>query len=340
MGRVSDFVSVMVLAGGLAGCTAFSRNVTQTPVEASPALLARPDRYQTTQNVALYVADPTGVLANDLCHEPILSFPKRTRRGGIVRGYSLGSFFYTPPSGFEGKDGFAYSILQGSQSSTADVEIQVVPNKRTALSIDLYKGSWNFQLVLPGDSREFESYLQAQVKGGALQGKTKILQADALPGTRFASMLERDAWNSSVARDYACQIAAQCLGYNPLDPESIHRAAQEYHSMNAECQLFLQVAAVFKGDLLGGPGSYDNEGLKKLLEARGLSEFITSNKVGQTDVNTLGAVAKAMNAGQLTILDIINSGTFEDVRRYDQVVEYVYSGKFRETVAKYESATI
>lgn len=326
----------------LSGChIAYSSSTPGTSPSPSPSsLLAEPDQYTTHRNIALYVGDATGVLANDTCKDPVLSFPKRTEKGGLLRGYSQGSFFYTPPADFEGTDSFSYSLIQSGKSSTTTVSLAVQANQRSKLSIDLYSGSWNFQLVKPTDPGEFQSYLQAQVAGGALEGKTSIFQKDALPNTRLAQVVESRLWDSALSRNYACQLAAQALGYDPLEPEGIRRAAEDYPALNAEAQLFLQVAAVFKGDLLGGPGKYDNEGLKKLLLSKGLEDLANSPEVGKTDVHTLGAVARAMNSGQLTILDILNSGTFEDVRRYDQVVEYVYSGKFRDSVTEYEAVTI
>ena len=79
--------------------------------------------------------------------------------------------------------------------------------------------------------------------------------------------------------------------------------------MKPEAQLFMQVASVFKGDLLNGPGFYDNAGLKDLLLQKGLGQFVNDPQVGKTDVQTIGAITAAINSGQLSLNDVINSGT-------------------------------
>lgn len=44
------------------------------------------------------------------------------------------------------------------------------------------------KMPFPSDGRDYVSYLQAQVAGGALQGQTSVNQADGIPGTRFYSV--------------------------------------------------------------------------------------------------------------------------------------------------------
>ncbi len=192
----------------------------------------------------------------------------------------------------------------------------------------------------PSDPAEFASYLQAQRLGGTLEGKTGIAQADAIPGSRFARVQDPTLWDASVARNYAYQFAAYASGNDALTPEGVAAGAQFFETMNADAKLFTQVASVFKGDLLGGPGFYDNPGLKRLLESRGLSGLASKEGVGETDVQTIGAVTAAINAGQLSLNDILNSGTIDNLPRYHQIIDYVSQGGFARDVAAYDSVPL
>jgi hypothetical protein len=192
----------------------------------------------------------------------------------------------------------------------------------------------------PSDPQEFASYLQAQVAGGALQGKTGIAQNDAIPGSRFGTVQDSTMWQASLARNYAYQFAAQATGANPLTPQGLAQGQQNFSQMKPEAQLFMQVASVFKGDLLGGPGFYDNPGLKNLLQSRGLGNFINDPQVGKTDVQTIGAITAAINSGQLSLNDVINSGTIDDLNRYNNVINYVTQGGFAQDLNNYDTVRI
>lgn len=192
----------------------------------------------------------------------------------------------------------------------------------------------------PTDPADFASYLQAQLAGGTLQGGTGISQADAIPGSRFALVQSPDLWHAGVARNYAYQFAAFAGGANPLTPEGLQAGAQQFHQMSPESRLFMQVASVFKGNLLNGPGLYDNPGLQRLLASRGAGDLAGLPGVGQTDVQTIGAVAAAINRGQLSLPDIINSGTIDNLPRYFQIIDYVQSGQFSQALAAYDTVPV
>lgn len=192
-------------------------------------------------------------------------------------------------------------------------------------------------LPRPSDPQEFASYIQAQIAGGALQGKTGIAQSDAIPGSRFGQVQDSTMWQASLARNYAYQFAAQAVGANPLSAQGLSQGMQAFDQMKPEAQLFMQVASVFKGNLLNGPGFYDNPGLKTLLESKGLNQFINDPQVGKTDVQTIGAVAAAINSGQLSLNDVINSGTISDLNRYNQVIGYVSQGGFAADLQRYDT---
>lgn len=206
----------------------------------------------------------------------------------------------------------------------------------------LYGGTTTSALVPPGpsDPQDFASYLQAQRLGGTLEGKTGIAQKDAIPGTRFGRVADPTAWNADVARNYAYQFAAFATGANPLTPEGLAAGQRSFPSMSPDAQLFTQVASVFKGNLLGGPGFYNNPGLKQLLLSRGLTDLANQAGVGETDVQSIGAITQALNRGALTLQDVINSGTIDHLDRYGQVISYVQNGQFSRDLQFYDSVAL
>lgn len=198
-------------------------------------------------------------------------------------------------------------------------------------------GGTGVQLPRPSDPREFASYIQAQIAGGALEGRTGVAQSDAIPGSRFGGVQDSTMWQASLARNYAYQFAAQAVGANPLSADGLAAGANAFDQMKPEAKLFMQVASVFKGNLLDGPGFYDNPGLKNLLLQKGLGNFVNDPQVGKTDVQTIGAIAAAINSGQLSLNEVINSGTISDLNRYNQVINYVSQGGFANDLRNYDS---
>lgn len=192
----------------------------------------------------------------------------------------------------------------------------------------------------PRDPQEFASYIQAQIAGGALQGKTGVAQRDAIPGSRFGQVQDSTMWQASLARNYAYQFAAQAVGANPLSAQGLQQGMQAFDQMKPEAKLFMQVASVFKGDLLNGPGFYDNPGLKNLLLSKGLGQYVNDPQVGQTDVQTIGAITAAINSGQLSLNEVINSGTISDLNRYHNVINYVTSGGFAGDLNRYDTVPL
>jgi len=192
-------------------------------------------------------------------------------------------------------------------------------------------------LAVPTDSQDFASYLQAQRLGGSLEGKTGIAQNDAIPGTRFGRLQDPHLWDVAVARNYVFQFAAYASDNDALTPQGMRAGAQAFQNMVPDAKLFMQVASVFKGDINGGPGFYDNPGLRRLLESKGQFDLIKEG-VGETDVQTIGAVTKAINRGVLSLNDILNSGTIDNMNRYQQIIGYVSNGGFAQDVNRYDSS--
>ena len=192
-------------------------------------------------------------------------------------------------------------------------------------------------MPFPVDGGDYASYLQAQVAGGALEGRTTVNQNDGIPGTRFYSVQPSQLWQANVGRQYAYQFAAEANGFDPLSPQGLAAGAQATQQMNPQAQLFMQVASIFKGNLDGGPGNYDNAGLKQLLINHGAGDLTNKAGVGQSDVQTIGAVTAAINRGQLTLDDVINSGTIDNLSRYGEIINYVQSGAFQSDLNGYDN---
>jgi hypothetical protein len=192
-------------------------------------------------------------------------------------------------------------------------------------------------MPFPSDGNDYASYLQAQVAGGALNGQTTVNQSDGIPGTRFATVAPSQLWNANVGRLYAYQFAAQATGSDPLSAQGLQAGAQAMQQMSPDAQLFMQVASVFKGNLNGGPGNYDNAGLKQLLINAGAGDLTTTSGVGETDVQTIGAVAAAINRGQLSLQSVIDSGTIDNLDRYGQIINYVQGGHFQMDLNLYDT---
>lgn len=191
-------------------------------------------------------------------------------------------------------------------------------------------------LPFPSDGGDFASYLQAQVAGGALQGQTTVRQSDGIAGTRFAGVESPQLWHANVGRLYAYQFAAYASNNDPLSTQGLQAGAQAMQAMSPDAQLFVQVASVFKGNLMQGPGFYNNPGLKDLLLQRGLGDLANQPGVGETDVQTIGAITKALNSGALSLQDIIQSGNIDNLNRYQQVIQYVQGGQFASDLQSYD----
>lgn len=255
---------------------------------------------------------------------------------GAFGGYAQGGF-----GGYQGQGGFPG---QGFGRPLVDYASQHFPQSANYGGPDTGYGGGTVQptsgLPRPSDPQEFASYLQAQLAGGTLEGKTTVAQKDAIPGSRFGRVQDGTQWQASLARNYAYQFAAFASGNDPLSADGVAKGADAFEQMKPEAQLFMQVASVFKGNLLNGPGFYDNPGLKTLLESKGLNDLAGQPQVGKTDVQSIGAIASAIDSGALTLNEVISSGTISDLDRYQQVISYVSNGGFASDLNAYDNAPI
>lgn len=93
------------------------------------------DAYTSLGNVGISVPTGSGVLANDIDPDNVVSlavasFSPTSANGGAVSVTANGSFTYTPAPGFRGTDSFSYSLTDNdplTPNSTGQVTIQVGP---------------------------------------------------------------------------------------------------------------------------------------------------------------------------------------------------------------------
>src|SRR5438132_1536293 len=83
-------------------------------------------------------------------------------------------------------------------------------------------------------------------------GGTRIAEKDAIPGTRFATIQDPTQWHSATARSYAWQFAAYAADQNPLTADGMAAGGAAMQNMSEPSRLFMNVASVYKGNLLDG----------------------------------------------------------------------------------------
>ncbi|MBM3266575.1 MAG: hypothetical protein FJZ01_02915 [Candidatus Sericytochromatia bacterium] len=192
---------------------------------------------------------------------------------------------------------------------------------------------------IPQDRAEFASYLSAATNNYGNGQNGGINQASALAGTRFASVTDQKQFDAAAARMYVFQFAAAASKQAANTVDGMARGAQEFYEMAPAAQMFMQVAAVYKGNLAANASNYNNNTLRALLLRKGFSLAGRAN-VGNNDVETLGAVAAALDAGIITLDDVINSGAIGNRANYAKAIDMVESGSFALELAKYDKAQI
>ncbi len=192
---------------------------------------------------------------------------------------------------------------------------------------------------IPQDKAEFASYLSAATNNFNNGQGGGINQNNAIAGTRFASVADQKQFDAAAARMYVFQFAASAnkLAANTID--GMAQGAQEFYEMSPAAQMFMQVAAVYKGNLVANASNYNNNTLRALLQRKGFS-LAGRDNVGNNDVETLGAVAAALDAGVITLDDVINSGAIGNRANYAKAIDAIESGSFALKLAQYDSAAI
>jgi hypothetical protein len=129
-----------VASDGLADSQPVTVQLTVTPINDAP--LAADDGYRVTQNQALVVGSPAGVLTNDYDVEgtSLSAVIAHNVEHGQLALAADGSFSYTPDADFVGIDTFTYQASDGQAlSSVAAVNLYVYgPNLRPVSADDTY----------------------------------------------------------------------------------------------------------------------------------------------------------------------------------------------------------
>ncbi|HVE81194.1 MAG TPA: hypothetical protein VND93_00030 [Myxococcales bacterium] len=190
-------------------------------------------------------------------------------------------------------------------------------------------------MPMPTDPREFASYIQGATNGdGKQDGNVK--QNRSIAGSRFGQIADGNQFKAAVARDYAVQFAAVGNGYNGRSAQGLAQGARAFGAMSKDAQTFMMVAADYKGQ----GKNYDNGKLQDLLKKHGLA---SANKpgVGKTDIETLGAVAKAVSDGKISLKEITGTkGVIKDEGAYQKSIQKVTSGQFAREVQGYETGAM
>ncbi|MEB3238535.1 MAG: hypothetical protein VKO64_13055 [Candidatus Sericytochromatia bacterium] len=238
----------------------------------------------------------------------------------------------------------AYCAAPNSWGGDPDQSVDCHPAHGGAQTA-LYSGSVSPHgqaLRIPQDMKEFQSYLAGATSGGGKGQNGGFAQNNTVAGSRLSQINSEPLMDAAIARMYAFQFAAQASGTTPNSVDGMIKGAEAYTQMSPAAQVFMQVAALYKGQIdfqangnvvSNNNGNYNNGTLAALLRSKGIG---TGGGVGNNDVETLGAVAKALNEGRVTLSDIINSGAIGDQARYNRIIDFVESGSYAMTLAKYD----
>ena len=153
---IAALVASVLMAGS--GESAVRRRAVRSPGVSPVAPQSVNDTYAVARDATLTTPAP-GVLANDTPHNaPIASYgavsgaeqsvlgsATATAQNGSIRLNADGGFTYIPAGGFVGSDSFKYTLTNAAGSSTATVNITVLPPPPTALN-DTFAATQNTTL--------------------------------------------------------------------------------------------------------------------------------------------------------------------------------------------------
>ncbi len=152
--------------------------------------------------------------------------------------------------------------------------------------------------IAPNDLVDF---VLAGSRGGTAGTDEGIFGAFARPGSRLSTAGENE-FDAVIAKSYAAQFKAYALGLpaafipgqTSVEQVANNIAIGQQTPMTQEAELLSQVAATYRGDF-GGRSTYNNPVLKQLLVSWGRTDIANQPLVGQTDVQSIGGVVKALN---------------------------------------------
>lgn len=238
----------------------------------------------------------------------------------------------------------AYCVAAGSSAGSDSAGAHCHPATSATSQASAYDGAISPHaqgLRIPKDQAEFYSYLRGATNGFNNGQGGNVNQANAEAGTRLRRVTDQKQFDAAVARMYIYQFAATAKGAAANTVDGMAAGAKAFYTMSPAAQMFMQTAAVYKGNLAANASNYDNNALRALLDARGFNRTGRAN-VGNTDVETLGAVAEALNQGVITLDDIANSAKIVGAAaignnaNYAKAIDMVESGTFAAYLAEYD----
>lgn len=206
------------------------------------------------------------------------------------------------------------------------------------------------------NNNDLLNYVLAGSKGGTVNPDGAIFGQYADQNSRFAQAGANE-FDAVVAKTYTAQFKGYALGLDSVftpgqdTPQKIANNLETALNtqMTPEAELISKVAAVYRGDL-GGRGAYNNAALGQLLTKWGRQDIAAQPGVGQTDIESIGGVVKALNEEQNAairqawlqdIFDFKNntpnspSGAVPDTKKYQDAINVVQSGTLDKLLDNY-----
>jgi hypothetical protein len=215
------------------------------------------------------------------------------------------------------------------------------------------------------NDNDIYNYVLATSRGGRVARSDNVQSKFSQPGSRFATAAQQE-FDAALDAVYVAEFQGYALGENTTFVPG--RTTTEQVTQNdafattvpfvPEAQIFDEVASVYKdGDLgLSDANNYNNGNLRRVLIQFGRRDLANQPNVGNTDVETIGAVTKMINdmpssANRQAALNAIFSINATDntngsspsnsiqgstdLRRYKTAVAIVNSGLYSKVLNDY-----
>jgi hypothetical protein len=213
--------------------------------------------------------------------------------------------------------------------------------------------------IPPLEREDILNYILGGTKGGTATAGVANSTMYMVPGSRMPTSGENE-YDAAVALIYYYQIKAHIaytdVVFNFEDGDKVNDIVDDIASGSAvqlrtpEADALLKVAVIYKGDLCGF-GNYNNPGMKQLLIKWGRADLANENGVGDTDIESIGLVAQAIDeepdqekrrewlAEIYKFYDNLHpqspSGAVPQLREYQCAIDIVQDGTFDRLIDNY-----
>lgn len=217
-------------------------------------------------------------------------------------GFGAPAMFAGPQIGFPQQ--FAILALPANQASFNAGAASGAPQQQAA-------GNAATSPALPRfGQQDFVDFLLAGSKGGTAGTDEAIEGRFARPGSRFGTAGNNE-FQAFTAFAYANQFKSFAVGKDAvfapgkdINQLAANVADAQNVRLTPEAETLANVAALYRGNLPGmqlgtnKPSTYNNPVLRDLLVQWGRTDLASKPGVGQTDVESIGSVIKALNEQQ------------------------------------------